>query len=157
MSLNGLVIPSAPTDGMPLLTGLEAKSVLNAATVAIERLNLIDRAELAVRSALRVWRKKRHDRLYGNVPAQPAVPRTTGQGQTEALVGIVQTHRLSGADIFEMHGTAAIKIDAAEYAFTMMLAELRGVMSAPPTARRPSRAPCISEFVPVSDFAVCAA
>ena len=28
-------------------------------------------------------------------------------------------------DIAEVHGAAAIKIDAAEYAFTMMLAELR--------------------------------
>ena len=131
--------------------------MLDAATVAIQRLNLIDRAELAVRSALQAWRKKRHDRLYGNVPAQPAVPRTTSQGQAAALAGIVQTHGLSGTDIVEMHGTAAIKIDAAEYAFTMMLAELRGVMSAPPTAWQLSRAPCIAEFVPVSDFAACAA
>ncbi len=133
----------------------EAYSVLDAATVAIER--LIDRAELALRSALRPWRQSLFDGVFVNLPAQPAASRSTSQPHETVLADIVQAYCPSGTDIAAVHGAAAIKIDAAEYAFTMMLAELRDVMSTPPTAWQPSRTPYIEEMAPVSHLAARAA
>ena len=132
--------------------GFEAFFVLDAATFAIER--LIDRAELALRSALRPWRL---DRWYGSLLAQPAASRSTSQPHATVLADIVPAYCPSGADIAEVHGAAAIKVDAAEYAFTMMLAELRSVMSAAPTTWQPSRTPYIEELAPVSHLAARAA
>lgn len=48
---------------------------------------------------------------------------------------IAAAQRSSGRGIAEVHGTAAIKIDAAEYAYTMMVAELRSVMKSAPYGR----------------------
>jgi hypothetical protein len=129
--------------------------VRNAATQPIK--HLLVRAELTLRAALRVFATRRLDRLYGDLPPRPSAPRKDAQSQAAALAGIVQTHCAAGTAIFETHSAAAMKLDTAEYALSMMLAELRDVMVAPQTSWAPARKAIIPQFTRVADAAAQAA
>lgn len=129
--------------------GLEARSVLTAVTEALDR--LIDKADYKVRSLLSWRRKRRTDRLYGNLPVQPIAAFKGSQGQIWNAADVVQSYCASGADVVAAHGAAATKLDATEYALTMMLEELRSVMSSPPTTWRPVRTPNTPAVVAAAD------
>lgn len=135
--------------------GLGADFVLTAVTNAFDR--LIDKADLAVRTLLRGRRSRRVDRLYGNLPPQAPAPRRGSHGQIRHMADIVRTHCTSSLDVVASHSAAATKIDATEYALSMLLEELRGVMSSPPTSWRPTRTAYAPAFVPVADTAARAA
>ncbi len=128
--------------------------MLTAVTEALDR--LIDKADYKVRSLLSWRRKRRTHRLYGNLPVQPIAAFKGSQGQIWNAADVVQSYCASGADVVAAHGAAATKLDATEYALTMMLEELRSVMSSPPTAWRPERTPTPA-FVPGADAAFRAA
>ncbi|MGI9479298.1 MAG: hypothetical protein ACR2PI_21525 [Hyphomicrobiaceae bacterium] len=126
-----------------------ADFVLAAFTDAFDR--LIDKADLTVRSWLRGRQDRRIEKLYGNLPAQPMAPRQGSQRQIRQMADLVLTHCSTGSEVVAAHGAAAVKIDATEYALSMMLEELRGVMSSPPTSWRPQRTPFAPTLVPVAD------
>ena len=123
----------------PLQGHLRVCLVLNAATSAVDRLNLIETAELVLQSMLRAWRKPLADRS----PEIPSTPSSGSLVECQDTLAIIEVDDASrtvshGDDILEAHRAAAVKIDAAEYALTMMLTELREVMATPPTTFQPS-------------------
>jgi hypothetical protein len=113
--------------------------VINAMTNALDR--LIDGLDTAIRTLWRRHRARQLEKLYGNLPARPEAPRRGARSQIGQLAKIVGTHCTKQSEIIASHGSAALNLDAAEYAFSMMLEELRGVMSAPPSAWQPARTP----------------
>lgn len=126
----------------PLQGLLRVCLVLNAATSAVDRLNLIDSAELVLQSVLRALRKPHADRS----PETPLTPNSDSLVECQHNVVIVEVGNASnsvvrGGDILEVHRAAAVKIDAAEYALTMMLTELREVMATPPIVLQPLSCP----------------
>lgn len=123
----------------------------NAATQPIK--HLLVRAELTLRAALWALATRRLDRLYGDLPSKPSTPRKDAQFQAAALAGIVEAHCAAGTTIIETHSVAAMKLDTAEYALSMMLAELRGVMVAPQSSWAPARQAIVPKFTRVADAA----
>ena len=129
--------------------------MLNGVTNLIER--LIVKAELTARALLRASAGRRIERLYGNLPQQTAAPRRDGQNQAAILAGIVRSHCETGKNVIEVQAAAAIKIGSAEYTLSMMLEELRDVMSAPPTVWLGPRDAFTPEPSPVAEAIVRAA
>ena len=132
--------------------------MLNAATVAVERFNLIERAELALQSMFRALRKPQLEKMH-EFSLPPTSERSTdwpGAGSNPEPDSILEPER-SDSDILEVHRAAAVKVDAAEYALTMMLTELREVMVEPPTLWQPARTPPTDDRQPAADYMVRAA
>jgi hypothetical protein len=103
-------------------------------------LQRLDRgAKRALQAARLLLEQRRHDRLFGPLPRQE-IPAPTGLDvQTETLSDVVRKHCSLGTQIATAHATAAMKLDAAEYAFSSMLDEIRGSMTILPTAWTPDR------------------
>ena len=119
--------------------------------------HLLVRAELTLRGALRALATRRLDRLYGDLPSRPSAPRKDAQSQAAALAGIVEAHCAAGTAVVETHSIAAMKLDTAEYALSMMLAELRDVMVAPQSSWAPKRTANLPQFTRVADATAQAA
>jgi len=103
--------------------------LLFSAVKCLER--LIDKTELVLRACLHTFEVRRHERLYGAKTPVPVAPRKGVSGQTEILAGIVQASCQLGDQIIKAHDAAELKLDAAEYALSSLLADLRaGTMSA---------------------------
>lgn len=132
--------------------------MLNAATIAVERINLIERAELALQSMFRALCKPQPEKMH-EFSLTPTSDRSTERPDTGTNLepDNVQKTQLQGSDILEIHRAAAVKVDAAEYALTMMLTELRDVMSAPPTMWQPARAHPADDRQSAADYMVRAA
>lgn len=131
---------------MQLLINLETVLVFEATATTFERWT--DRADVAVRSALREWYARAKDLFDQIKQARPAVASPAEQVSSSTAVASEPTASLSGRDIAEVHGTAAIKIDAAEYAYTMMVAELRNVMKSAPYGRQSTQDSGFTMFTP---------
>lgn len=107
--------------------------------------------ELTFRSMLRALANRRLQRLYGNLDQAPQPARKDIAGQTAHLSGIVGAHCAAGTAAIETHRAAQMHLDAAEYAFSMMVAELREVMAAPEITWKPTRRPAVPQFIRVGD------
>lgn len=91
-----------------------------------------DRAEQSVRSTLQDWHARAATFLNQVRQTRAIVAWAPEKSPASTVVALERTTIMNGRDIAEVHGTAAIKIDAAEYAYTMMVAELRNVMKSAP-------------------------
>lgn len=100
---------------------------------------LMARAERAWQGGMRRLESWRLARRYANCPRNEPPPATDYRTQTDRLAAIVQAHCGLGDSIVTAHASASIKLDAAEYAFSSMVEELRGVMTALPTTWMPDR------------------
>jgi len=96
-------------------------------------------AELAYRAYWRQREARRHARLFGPRPHRPLPEPGGSLAQSRRLADIVGGHCRLGNAIVSTHQASAIKLDAAEYLFSSMLDDLRGVMTALPTRWEPER------------------
>lgn len=127
----------------------------NAVTQLTKR--LFTSVELKIRSVMRASATRRLRRLYGNLSAKPQPLRKDAAGQTAALAGIVSSHCAASTATIETHHTAEMHLDAAEYAFSMMIAELRDVMATPAITWQPVRRPATPRFIRVAEATAQAA
>ena len=145
----------------PISWAFEGDFVLNAATVAVERWNLIGRAELVLQSIFCAWQKLqtagRREISHAHTSHTSGSLTECQDDQTDLAVSHGRTTRHRDRDALEFHRSAAVKVDSAEYAFTMMLAELRSVMETPPTTWKPTRNSLPEYKQIVATYAVCAA
>ena len=100
---------------------------------------MIGEVERAVHTARRRLETWRIERQYPSLRPQTMAPQRGFAGQTLAIDAIVRQHCRQGGMIVQMHDTATIKLDAAEYAFSSMLEELKGAMTTLPTNWTPER------------------
>ena len=140
-----------PRPGKALKSGgiqvrsLPGPELLNFANSMAKR--LVDRIAMAVRTVGRRREAARHGKLYGNLPARTMPVPLDHAGQVTKLGAIVKAHCTSGDAIVAAHDMAMLKLDAAEYALSSLLAELRGVVEKMPTDWSPQRTP---PLVPVT-------
>ncbi len=89
----------------------------------------------------RVARQRQDERLASLYSSRSVetTPLRGGKYQAERLGRVVSAHCDRAQTIVGAHGEAATKLDAAEYAFSSMLDELRGVMTTLPTDWTPTR------------------
>ena len=100
---------------------------------------LVAKAERAAQTARRRLETRRIERKYPAQPQRSSVPmRGIGQ-QASAMADIIQQHCSNGGAIVRMHNDATMKLDAAEYALSSMLDELKGAMTTLPTTWTPVR------------------
>lgn len=111
--------------------------VLNFLTRPIER--LIGKVEKTLRMRRLLRETARLNRLYGPAPAAALPPRMDTSQQIERLRVRIRAHCDRGFEIAQTHANATVKLDAAEYAFSSMLDELRGAMANVPSAWEPER------------------
>jgi hypothetical protein len=96
-------------------------------------------ANQALQAVRLLLEQRRQNRLYGPLPRQELPVATGVNAQTAALSDVVRKHCAMGTEIVANHATAAMKLDAAEYAFSSMLDEIRSSMTKLPTAWTPDR------------------
>ena len=105
--------------------------------------NFLQRINRGAKQALQaVWlllEQRRQQRLFGPLPRQELPVATDVNAQTAILSDVVRKHCATRTEIVARHATAAMKLDAAEYAFSSMLYEIRGSMTKLPTAWTPER------------------
>jgi len=100
---------------------------------------LIGKTERVIQTVQRRLEAWRIERQYPALPQHTTTPQRGFSGQTLSIETIVRHHCKNGGAIVQMHDNATTKLDAAEYAFSSMLEELRGAMSALPTTWTPER------------------
>lgn len=96
-------------------------------------------ANQALQAVRLLLEQRRQNRLYGPLPRQELPVATGVNAQTATLSDVVRKHCAMGTEIVTNHATAAMKLDAAEYAFSSMLDEIRSSMTKLPTAWTPDR------------------
>ena len=106
--------------------------------------NLPSRTIAKAFSVLRRFRldreTRRLDRLYGALPAQIIAESLDDSAQANRLRDVISAQCEAGAAVIAAHDRASITLDSAEYAFSSLLDELRGVMTKLPTNWTPDYA-----------------
>lgn len=118
----------------------------------------LGKAELAVHSLRRQVQAWRIERRHGALPPRPCQQELGHPNQMARLEDIVRHHCTNGSTIARAHDDASIKLDAAEYAFSSLLEELKGAMTTLPTTWAPERnwAPTAQDVPAAGDIQIAA-